>query len=114
MIFMMPAMKPLVYLAAVVAIAGLVLMVMRPLLDAKNGAMVLLGGRILLGLAFFFFACQLAGMWLEMSPTINFGDFKKMEFILVPFWQIGALCLVGALILGFVGGRRAQEQLQQG
>ena len=112
MILMMPVMKPLVWLGAIVAVAGLGLMLMRQILDEKNGAMVLLAGRIMLGLAVFFLACQIAGIWLGMPPKINFGDFEKMEFILVPFWQIGLLYLIAALILGFVGGRRYQAQLQ--
>ena len=106
MIWMMPAMKPLVWLGAIIAVAGLALMVLRQVLDDRNGHYVLLAGRILLGLAAFFFACQLAGLFLGMPPKINFGDFEKMEFILVPFWQIAMLFLIVALVLGFVGGRR--------
>lgn len=112
MLFAMPAMKPLVWAGALVAAGGLVLLLARQILDDKNGWAVLLSGRIMLGLAVFFFACQIAGMWLGMPPKINFGDFEKMEFILVPFWQIATLCLIAALILGFFGGRRYQAQLQ--
>lgn len=112
MLFAMPAMKPLVWLACLVAAGGLLLLLVRQLLDDKNGWAVLLAGRIMLGLAGFFIACQIAGMFLGMPPKINFGDFEKMEFILVPFWQISFLCLIAALILGFFGGRRYQAQLQ--
>ena len=109
MIMMMPVMKPLVWLGFALVIVGAILMVMRQILDDKNGSMVLLAGRILLGLAGFFLACQVAGTFLGMPPKINFGDFEKMEFILVPFWQIGLGFLIAALIYGFVGGRRHQE-----
>jgi len=109
MIVMMPAMKPLVWLGGIVTVLGLLLIVLRQIMNEKNGAMVLLAGRIMLGLAFFFLSAQVAGMWLEMAPQINFGDFEKMEFKLVPFWQIGLGFLVSALVLGFVGGRRKQS-----
>ena len=82
MIMMMPVMKPLVWLGFALVIVGAILMVMRQILDDKNGSMVLLAGRILLGLAGFFLACQVAGTFLGMPPKINFGDFEKMEFIL--------------------------------
>ena len=113
MIWMMPAMKPLVWLGGIVAVAGLAMMILRQIMDEKNGWYVLLAGRVMLGLAGFFIACQLAGMFLGMPPKINFGDFEKMEFILVPFWQIAFLFFAVALILGFVGGRRHQTQLTQ-
>ncbi len=109
MILMMPAMKPLVWIGAAVAVGGVALVILRQIMNEKNGQMVLLAGRIMLGLAVFFLGCQVAGMWLEMAPQINFGDFEKMEFKLVPFWQIGIGFFVVALVLGFVGGRRRLE-----
>lgn len=113
MILMMPAMKPLVWMGAIIAVSGVALMLLRQIMNEKNGAMVLLAGRIMLGLAVFFLACQVAGMWLEMAPQINFGDFEKMEFKLVPFWHIGVGFFIVALILGFVGGRRKIAQLAE-
>ncbi len=105
MIMMMPAMKPMVYAGGAAAVIGFVLLIAHMLFRSDNGGYILLAGRILLGLAAFFFACQIAGMALGMPPKINFGDFSKMEFILVPFWQIAAAFLAASLFLGFFGGR---------
>ena len=45
--------------------------------------------------------------FLGMSASYNFGDPAKLQFILVPFWQIGsALLAAGALCLGLVWRRR--------
>ncbi|MCB1521702.1 MAG: hypothetical protein KDJ37_14155 [Hyphomicrobiaceae bacterium] len=108
MILMMPAMKPMVWIGVGFAILGIVLLIAHMLFRSDNGGYILFSGRILLGLAVFFLACQVAGMLLGMPPKINFGDFEKMEFILVPFWQIGAAFLAVALALGFIGGRTRQ------
>lgn len=105
MIMMMPAMKPMVWAGIVLGVIGLVLLLAHVVFRSNTGGWVLLTGRLLLGLSIFFFACQLAGMALGMPPKINFGDFSKMEFILVPFWQIASGFLAGALIFGFLGGR---------
>ena len=105
MIMMMPAMKPMVYAGGAAAVVGFVLLIAHMLFRSDTGGYILLAGRILLGLAIFFFACQVAGMMLGMPPAINFGDFSKMEFILVPFWQIAAAFFAASLFLGFIGGR---------
>lgn len=102
---MMPIMKPLVWLGVATAAIGVAMVLAGFILKSKVGGIVLLTGRVLLGLAIFLFACELAGMFLGAQPKINFGDFEKMEFILVPFWQIASAFLAGALILGFIGGR---------
>ena len=93
---LMPFMKPLVWLAALSFIAGLLL--------------VFAGGQgwyklsriamwILAGIGIFFIAAQGMGALLGAQPSINFGDVKKSEFVLVPFWQLGIAALVGAGIL---------------
>ncbi len=105
MTMMMPYMKPLMWLGVISAAAGLALLIMHVIFRASTGGWVLLLGRITLGFAIFFFACQVAGFFLGAAPGINFGDFSKMEFNIVPFWQIGAGFLVAALVLGFFGGR---------
>lgn len=105
---MMPYMKPLMWLGVIAAALGLVLLIVHIVTRANTGGWVLLIGRIALGFSVFFFGCQLAGHFLGAAPGINFGDFKKMEFNIVPFWQIGAGFLVSALILGFFGGRTRQ------
>lgn len=102
---MMPIMKPLVWLGVVTAAIGVAMVLAALVLKSNSGGWVLLSGRVLLGLSIFLFACEIAGMFLGAQPKINFGDFEKLEFILVPFWQIASAFLAGALVLGFIGGR---------
>ncbi|MCB1515691.1 MAG: hypothetical protein KDJ18_12970 [Hyphomicrobiaceae bacterium] len=102
---MMPFMKPLMWLGVAAAAVGLLFLIMHIIFRSSTGGWVLLMGRVTLGFAAFFFACQVAGYFLGAAPGINFGDFSKMEFNIVPFWQIGAGFLVAALVLGFFGGR---------
>ncbi|MCB1503634.1 MAG: hypothetical protein KDJ47_01545 [Hyphomicrobiaceae bacterium] len=102
---MMPYMKPLMWLGVVAAALGLALLILHVIFRANTGGWVLLAGRITLGFAIFFFGCQIAGYFLGAAPGINFGDFSKMEFNIVPFWHIGAGFLAAALVLGFFGGR---------
>lgn len=102
---MMPFMKPLMWIGVAAAAAGLVMLVAHMIMRADTGGWVLLAGRVTLGFALFFFACQVAGFFLGAAPGINFGDFSKMEFNIVPFWQIGVGFFVASLILGFFGGR---------
>lgn len=105
MTMIMPYMKPLMWLGVIASVLGLALLIMHIIFRSSTGGWVLLMGRIVLGFAIFFFACQIAGFFLGAAPGINFGDFSKMEFNIVPFWQIGAGFLVTALVLGFFGGR---------
>ncbi len=105
MTMMMPYMKPLMWLGVIATALGLFLLIAHIVFRSNTGGWVLLAGRIVLGFALFFFACQIAGFFLGAAPGINFGDFSKMEFNIVPFWQIGAGFFVGALVLGFFGGR---------
>lgn len=102
---MMPFMKPLMWLGVAAGVLGLVMLIAHMVMRANTGGWVLLAGRVVLGFAAFFFACQAAGYLLGAAPGINFGDFSKMEFNIVPFWQIGAGFLAASLILGFFGGR---------
>jgi hypothetical protein len=52
-------------------------------------------------------AANLVLDFLGMSASYNFGDPTKLEFILVPFWQIGlALLAAGGLCLGLIRRRR--------
>ncbi len=102
---MMPYMKPLMWIGVVAAALGVLMLILHVIFRANTGGWVLLAGRIALGFAIFFFGCQVAGYFLGAAPGINFGDFSKMEFNIVPFWYIGAGFLAAALVLGFFGGR---------
>lgn len=93
---MMPYMKPLVWLALAAFIAGLALALMGGEGSVK---FVRLAFGIVLGVGVFFIAAQLMGLLLGAGPSINFGDPRKFQFILVPFWQLGIACLAGAGVL---------------
>jgi hypothetical protein len=58
----------------------------------------------------------LIGTYVAMStrgltPSYNFGDAAKFQFILVPFWQIGLVIVVvgGACLLASRSFKRASE-----
>ncbi|KOR30724.1 hypothetical protein TI05_13495 [Achromatium sp. WMS3] len=94
MIAMMPAMLPMVWAGAIILGVGLIVLVLnnpRPTLTFS--------GIVILILGIFFVAAQFMGQWLSMTPAINFGDPTKFEFILVPFWQIGAADIIAGIFL---------------
>ncbi len=100
---MMPFMKPLAWLALAAFVAGLVMTLLRGEGSRKIGR---IAGRLVLGIGIFFLAAQLMGMMLGANPSINFGDARKFQFILVPFWQLGLACLAAAVVLRLLPGRR--------
>jgi len=110
MVMMMPAMKPMVYIGGLFMVLGVVLILARmfmPSPGVRSG--IIWSGRILLFLGIFFIVCQFMGIWLGATPSINFGDPKKFEFNMYPFWQIGAVFFVVAIILGFLSGRGSTQ-----
>ena len=102
MIAMMPYMKPILYLGGAAAVIGIALMFSRPFIaNAELRQTGLLwSGRIAAGVGMFFFACQLMGAILGAAPQFNLGDSSKFEFIMVPFWQAGAVLFLAALFVG--------------
>jgi len=92
---MMPYMIWVFRFGALVTVIGLVLLVLN-LLNGSMSDKLQLAGKILLGVAAFYFACELAGMYLSAKPSHNFGDESKFEFIIVRFWKVG----VAALVIG--------------
>ena len=102
MVAMMPFMKPVMWVGIIVAIIGLTFIATKIIfkMDMQKG--ITWSGRIALSTAIFFLAAQIAGYFLNMPPTINFGDSSKFEFILVSFWQIGIALLVASLIIKYL------------
>lgn len=97
---MMPAMMPLVWAGGALAAASIALLALKQARFARWAA------GLTLGLGAFFLASQGLGTFLGAQPSINFGDARQMEFILVPFWQIGlALALPGAAVWALARGR---------
>ena len=102
MVAMMPYMKPVMWVGVISAVLGLVFIVSKFVFKMDMKKSVLWSGRIALTTAIFFLAAQIAGYFLNMPPTVNFGDSSKFEFILVSFWQIGLILLVASLAIKYL------------
>jgi len=107
MVMMMPYMKPFMWIGVVAVIVGILLAIASLAFKSNTLKASTLLGRVVFGVSIFFIGAQLAGYFLNMPPTINFGDSSKFEFILVSFWQIGAAFLVAGLIIKFA--RRSND-----
>lgn len=107
---MMPYMIYVAYLGAAVAAAGFLLLVLN-LISGSMGGLLRLMGKILVGVAIFFIACELAGAFLGAAPSINLGDENKFEFILIRFWQLGLASLVIGLIY-LLSGKRSTQSIE--
>lgn len=104
MVTMMPLMKPFMWVGVVFAIIGIAFVVANFVLKSDVHKVVVWSGRLVFAVSIFFILAQLAGYFLNMPPTINFGDSSKFEFILVSFWQIGVAFLIAGFIIKFAGG----------
>ncbi|MCW8901300.1 MAG: hypothetical protein OQK75_06290 [Gammaproteobacteria bacterium] len=102
MVAMMPFMKPVMWVGIVVATIGLLFVIANIVLKMDTQKTILWSVRIALTTAVFFLVAQVAGYFLNMPPTVNFGDSTKFEFILVSFWQIGASLLAATLIIKYL------------
>jgi len=109
MVLMMPYMKPVMWVGAVFAVIGLLIIISKFVLKIDMQKSILWSGRIALSTAVFFLAAQIAGYFLNMPPTVNFGDSSKFEFILVSFWQIGVALLVASLIIKFLSSKQRSK-----
>ncbi len=92
----MPYMKWPLWIGAGLIVIAIVLIISQRLLK-KSGPLKSVSG-VLIGLGVFYFACHAMGLWLGMTPKINFADATKFEFVLVPFWQIGAGLLSAGIL----------------
>ncbi len=96
MTMMMPAMVPMVWIGGILVVLAIVLYV----LAGRTGYKLPLWlSRGAMAFGIFFLACQLAGLLLGANPSINFGDPRQFEFILVSFWQIGLALLIPGWII---------------
>ena len=102
MVAMMPYMKPVMCIGIIFAVIGLVFIISTFVFKKDMEKSILWSGRIALYTAVFFIAAQIAGYFLNMPPTVNFGDSSKFEFILVSFWQIGTALLIASLIIKYL------------
>jgi len=93
---MMPFMKPLVWLALAAFVIGIILAFVQ---GEATRRLARIAYWIVLVIGIFFVVAQFMGLWLGAQPSINFGDPKKFEFILVPFWQLGLVALAAAFIM---------------
>lgn len=123
---MMPHMKIPLTLAVLLGVAGLVLLIAKWVLAIyktpvghSNFMGSVLAGRVgaylglsivswgLIAIGVFYLVCHAMGLFLGMTPKINFGDPKAFEFNLVPFWQLGLGTLAAGLIFRFFNRTRA-------
>ncbi len=109
MVAMMPLMKPFMWLGVVVAAIGIILVITNFALKSNMHKAIAISAKIVLGVSVFFIAAHVMGYFLSMPPTINFGDSSKFEFILVSFWQIGAIFLVIGFIIKFLSGSKKRS-----
>jgi len=106
MVMMMPLMKPFMWAGIIAAAIGIALIVANMLLKNNSNKIIIWSNRVVFGISIFFIAAQIAGYFLSMPPTINFGDSSKFEFILVSFWQIGVAFLVAGIVIKFANSFR--------
>ena len=111
MVMMMPYMKPFMWIGVVVAILGITFIIASFALKSDMQKVITWSGRAVLTVSVFFLMAQLAGIFLSMPPTVNFGDSSKFEFILVSFWQIGLAFLVAGLVIKFANVSKKEMAL---
>lgn len=99
MVVMMPFMKPFMWVSVLFVALGFLLIIVNMIFKRNTLTGVVWSSRIVFVSALFFILAQIAGYFLNMPPTINFGDASKFEFILVSFWQISLVLFVAGLII---------------
>ena len=108
MVVMMPYMKPFMRIGVVVAILGIAFVLASFVLKSDMQKIIGWSSKAVFVVSVFFLAAQAAGFFLNMPPTVNFGDSSKFEFILVSFWQIGLAFLVVSLVIKFAAGSKKE------
>jgi|GEM_PF-1701275 len=111
MVAMMPYMKPLMWVGVIMACIGLLFVIANLAFKTKMNKSIIWAVRIALTTAVFFLLAQVAGYFLNMPPTVNFGDSSKFEFILVSFWQIGSVLLVASLIINYLSKLKSSQEI---
>lgn len=106
---MMPFMKPIAVAGVVGIVAGLV-GGLRPGGTGIGSRLARLGLSVTLGVGVFFVACEIAGRYLGMEPTLLFASdpFDRALYRNQwPFWAIGAAFLVAGVLMRTLGRTRA-------
>lgn len=104
---MMPAMFPMFWIGVILAVLAIVLYIVAAKTGYKAPLWAARGG---MAFGLFFVACQVAGFLLGAGPSLNFGDPKNFEFILVPFWVLG----LGLLIPSWIVWSFASNKIMKG
>lgn len=102
MLAMMPAMK--IMTLAGFALAALAL-ITALLVKISGKKIPVWASTLAIILGAFFLIAHPMGLFLGMNPSINFGDADNFEFILYPFWQIGLIIFIPALVAKFLARR---------
>jgi len=96
MTMMMPAMVPMVYIGGALVVLSIILYA----LAGRTGYKLPLWlSRAAMAFGIFFLIAQVMGLILGANPSINFGDPREFEFILVAFWQIGLAILIPGWVI---------------
>ncbi len=103
---MFPYMKIIVYVGGAFLLIGIVAFLIWVFFERCTW-LLRLSGRLLVLLGLFFLACQAAGMFLGMTPEINFGDISKLEFNTIAFWIVGLALLIPGFLLRIFGSLQA-------
>jgi hypothetical protein len=102
---MMPYMMPVAYAGGVLLLLGIIGFAVW-IISGWGSGLLRFSSRLLILLAIFFLACQVAGMILGAEPRINFGDAAKFEFNTQPFWLVALVFLVPAFFMRIFGAMR--------
>ena len=98
----MPYMKWPLWIGAGLVVIGIALIISQLVLK-RTGPLKTVSW-VLICIGAFYFACHAMGLWLGMTPKINFADATEFEFVLVPFWQLGAALLSAGVIFRVLSG----------
>jgi len=96
-------MKILMWVGIALVAIGILLIIIKFALKKNMQSGINWSMRIGFGFAAFYIICQFIGLYLQMTPAINFADSKNFEFNLVEFWIIGAAFLVTAIVMKLLG-----------
>ena len=105
MVAIMPYMKPVAYLGMVAAGLSFVLAISQILIGA-GGRRAKLTARLAIAVGLFFIACEVAGRFLGMEPTLLFSDdpFNREMFRNQwPFWTLGGTLVLSGMALRKLG-----------
>lgn len=104
MAMMMPYMKSIAYVGGAAAVLAILLGLVHLATNSRRGGLAALLGKLALLIGIFFIACELAGRFLGMEPTLLFSADpfdRQLYYNQWPFWVVG----LGVFVTGLIGKR---------